>query len=73
MAENLQLLRSKVQELCRSAGRSPSSVRIVAVSKTKPNEMVMQAYDADQRHFGENYVSGGERCWFQEKELTKNG
>ena len=31
-------------------------VRLVAVSKTKPKEMVQEAYDAGQRDFGENYV-----------------
>ncbi|XP_045606704.1 pyridoxal phosphate homeostasis protein isoform X2 [Procambarus clarkii] len=30
--------------------------RLVAVSKTKPKEMVIEAYSAGQRHFGENYV-----------------
>lgn len=34
----------------------PSHVRLVAVSKTKPNEMIMEAYEAGQRDFGENYV-----------------
>jgi len=31
-------------------------VRLVAVSKTKPIEQIIQAYQAGQRHFGENYV-----------------
>ncbi|XP_045131847.1 pyridoxal phosphate homeostasis protein-like isoform X1 [Portunus trituberculatus] len=30
--------------------------RLVAVSKTKPKEMILEAYRAGQRHFGENYV-----------------
>ena len=30
--------------------------RVVAVSKTKPVEMLRQAYDAGQRVFGENYA-----------------
>ena len=30
--------------------------RLVAVSKTKPKEMILEAYSAGQRHFGENYV-----------------
>lgn len=30
--------------------------RLVAVSKTKPVEMLKEAYDAGQRVFGENYV-----------------
>ncbi len=34
----------------------PSHVTLVAVSKTKPNEMIIEAYDAGQRDFGENYV-----------------
>ncbi|MEI8137646.1 MAG: YggS family pyridoxal phosphate-dependent enzyme [Bacteroidota bacterium] len=33
-----------------------SYVTLVAVSKTKPNEMIMEAYDAGQKDFGENYV-----------------
>lgn len=35
--------------------------RIVAVSKTKPVEVLMEAYEAGQRHFGENYVSPREK------------
>ena len=34
----------------------PSSVQLVAVSKTKPNEDILIAYDSGQRHFGENKV-----------------
>lgn len=30
--------------------------RLIAVSKTKPNEMLMEAYEAGQRLFGENKV-----------------
>lgn len=33
------------------------SPRLVAVSKTKPPDMVVEAYRRGQRHFGENYVS----------------
>ncbi len=34
----------------------PENVKLVAVSKTKPNETIMEAYDAGQRIFGENKV-----------------
>ena len=34
----------------------PAHVTLVAVSKTKPAEMLQEAYDAGQRDFGENYV-----------------
>lgn len=30
--------------------------RLVAVSKTKPKELIVAAYNVGQRHFGENYV-----------------
>ena len=46
--------------LCLSAPSSPplhpSQARLVAVSKTKPVELLREAYDAGQRDFGENYV-----------------
>src|SRR5438094_544688 len=32
------------------------SPRLVAVSKLKPKELVIEAYQHGQRHFGENYV-----------------
>jgi pyridoxal phosphate enzyme (YggS family) len=34
----------------------PAGVTLVAVSKTKPNELILEAYEAGQRDFGENYV-----------------
>jgi len=39
-----------------SAAKAAKVPRLVAVSKTKPKEDVIAAYDAGQRHFGENYV-----------------
>ena len=42
-----------------TAGRDPSSVRLVAVSKTFPIEAVREAYAAGQRDFGENRVQEG--------------
>ena len=34
----------------------PFSCRLIAVSKTKPNELIMEAYSGGQRLFGENKV-----------------
>ncbi len=34
----------------------PPGVTLIAVSKTKPNEAILEAYNAGQRDFGENYV-----------------
>lgn len=44
--ENLHKIKSEL----------PSHVILIAVSKTKPNNLIQEAYDAGQRDFGENYV-----------------
>ena len=54
--ENLDKVRKAIDEACMSCGREPSSVRLIAVSKTKPIEAVKEAYAAGVRDFGENYV-----------------
>ena len=45
-----------MEAACKKSGRSLSDVRLIAVSKTKPAEMVMEAYRAGVRDFGENKV-----------------
>lgn len=55
IVENWQGVRSRMNDTAISAERDPSHVRLVAVSKTKPNEDIMQLYEAGHRHFGENY------------------
>lgn len=54
IAENLQRIEEEIAAACRKAGRPRESVQLIAVSKTKPAEMVAQAYAAGQRLFGEN-------------------
>ena len=44
------------QKLISESGPNKSKPRLVAVSKTKPIELVLRAYNNGQRHFGENYV-----------------
>lgn len=44
------------QNLLRFLSSIPENVKLVAVSKTKPNEYVQEAYNAGQRIFGENKV-----------------
>lgn len=46
----------RISKAALDAGRSPDQVTLVAVSKTKPAEVVRRAYEAGQRDFGENYV-----------------
>lgn len=56
IAANLQDVRDRIQATCERCNRSLDTVRLVAVSKTKPIELLQLAYDAGQRVFGENYV-----------------
>ncbi len=56
IADRLAGIRERIAAAARSAGRDPSSVRLVAVSKTFPIDVVREAWDAGQRDFGENRV-----------------
>jgi pyridoxal phosphate enzyme (YggS family) len=56
IARNLEKIRARIDAAARRAGRDPSSVRLVAVSKTQPAAAVSEAARAGQRLFGENYV-----------------
>ncbi len=56
IANNLQLVRDRIQQACSQVGRAPESVTLLAVSKTFPAVTVREAFDAGQRCFGENYV-----------------
>jgi PLP dependent protein len=56
VAERLAGIRRRIDAAARSAGRDPSSIRLVAVSKTFPIEAVREAFQAGQRDFGENRV-----------------
>jgi PLP dependent protein len=56
VADNLQRVRERMMRAERAAGRAPGSVRLVAVSKTKPLQDVRAALAAGQSDFGENYA-----------------
>jgi pyridoxal phosphate enzyme (YggS family) len=56
IAANLSEVLDEIEEACASAGRPEGSVKLVAVSKTKPAEDIREAYEAGQRIFGENYA-----------------
>lgn len=56
IADRLAEVRGRIGAAARSAGRDPSSVRLVAVSKTFPTDLIRAAYAAGQRDFGENRV-----------------
>lgn len=52
----LQKLRAEIHAACTEAGRKPSEVTLIAVSKTKPWQDVSEFLALGQKDFGENYV-----------------
>ena len=54
--ENLITVQNKVNDACERAGRKTDEVTLIAVSKTKPVPMLLEAYNAGAREFGENKV-----------------
>ena len=59
IAERLKCAREHVNHATADAHRPPNSVKLLAVSKTKPVSDIMAAYEAGQRCFGENYIQEG--------------
>jgi pyridoxal phosphate enzyme (YggS family) len=62
IADNLAHLHDQITEVCHRSKRPVSGVALMAVSKVHPVEMILEAYAAGQRLFGENRVQE-----FQEK------
>ena len=53
---NLVQVSENIKKICEKVGRNPEEVRLIAVSKTKPIEMLLEAYEYGCREFGENKV-----------------
>lgn len=56
VAAGLAEVKARVAQAVARAGRDPSSVRLIAVSKTRPASLVREAVAAGQTLFGENYA-----------------
>ncbi|MGL6316016.1 YggS family pyridoxal phosphate-dependent enzyme [Vibrio sp. WXL103] len=56
---NIELITSQIRSAEKNCGRTRDSVQLLAVSKTKPNQAILEAAQAGQRLFGENYVQEG--------------
>jgi len=69
----LQAVHRRVADACRSAGRDPAEVTLLAVSKQQPTSAIAALAAAGQRDFGESYVdealdkiralAGSGLCW----------
>lgn len=68
IADRLKLAQYRISQAAQENGRLDANIQLLAVSKTKPVEDIIAAYQAGQRSFGENYVQEG-----QEKILTMAG
>jgi PLP dependent protein len=56
VAERLAVVRARIRDAAIRAGRDPSELTLVAVSKRHPAEAIREAYAEGQRDFGENYA-----------------
>jgi pyridoxal phosphate enzyme (YggS family) len=56
IAENLEFIRQRIAAAAERNGRSAKEVKLVAVSKTYPPEIIREAVEAGQQCFGENRV-----------------
>ena len=54
--ENIKYVENIIATECQKAGRGRDEVTLIAVSKTKPVDMLMEAYEYGCRDFGENKV-----------------
>ncbi len=59
ITHNLAKVQTRIAEAALRAGRDPSDVTLIAVTKTHPVETVIAAYQAGLRHLGENRVEEG--------------
>jgi pyridoxal phosphate enzyme (YggS family) len=56
VAENLSVIRSRIEAACLRAGREPSEVKLVGVTKTVPVDRIREGVKAGIHILGENYV-----------------
>ena len=59
LQENLHMVQQRIATQCAASGRDPRSVQLLAVSKTFALSAVLEAHQAGQQHFGENYIQEG--------------
>jgi pyridoxal phosphate enzyme (YggS family) len=59
VTENYRKIQDLLAKAAAEAGRPADQIRLLAVSKTKPVEAILEAAAAGQRDFGENFVQEG--------------
>jgi len=56
IADNIKQVNNEINEACNRVGRNADEVTLITVSKTKPVELLLEAYESGSRDFGENKV-----------------
>jgi pyridoxal phosphate enzyme (YggS family) len=69
LKRNLELVREKIKEACRRAGRGESCVKLLGATKTKPPHLLRWAFELGLTTFGENRVQEFLRKWEELKDL----
>tara|TARA_Y100001935_G_C17115970_1_gene413216 strand:- start:72 stop:755 length:684 start_codon:yes stop_codon:yes gene_type:complete len=54
--KNIKSVEARINEAANACGRDPNTISLLAVTKSKPAQMVKEAYDAGCTSFGENYL-----------------
>lgn len=67
---NLAAVQARIDAACRRVGRDPATVRLLPVSKTKPESNLRMAYAAGCRMLGENKVQEALGKWEAMQDLT---
>ncbi len=70
---NLQTVRERIAAACRRVGRDPAEVRLLPVSKTKPESSIRLAYAAGCRMLGENKPQEAFHKWEATTDLADLG
>lgn len=63
IAENLSVIRQKIEAIAAQYKRDPADIHLVAVSKKQPPERVQAMLDCGHRLFGENRVQEARERW----------
>jgi pyridoxal phosphate enzyme (YggS family) len=69
--QNLEIVRVRIANAAAKAGRDPSSITLIAVTKVFPASAIRDAYEIGLRDFGENYVQEFEGKAPQVADLTE--
>ena len=67
---NLAAVQARIDAACHRVGRDPATVRLLPVSKTKPEASLRLAYAAGCRMLGENKVQEAHHKWEAMQDLA---